>query len=116
VLSVVGLLAAPAGWSLASVVDGNGSAWLPQAGPATAVAFGGPGGPNGFAGQRFPGAGGGPPAGQFRPRPGGAIGGGPGSGFGGGGGFRGGGGGGFAAITFAGPDLPPIGAGLLSDL
>jgi 4-amino-4-deoxy-L-arabinose transferase-like glycosyltransferase len=127
VAAVVGsvvLLLAPAVWSVVSVQNNNGAAWLPQAGPSTG--FGGPGGrpgggpggpgsgpggPGGFGGgaPRFGGgpvgvqAPGGPaPFGQgggFGPRP---DGGGPGGRGPGGPGMGGPGGGGVGAMTFAG--------------
>ena len=46
-VGVLALLAAPTTWSVVSIANGNGGAWLPQAGPATG--FGGAGGgPGGF--------------------------------------------------------------------
>jgi 4-amino-4-deoxy-L-arabinose transferase-like glycosyltransferase len=122
-VSVAGLLLAPAGWSAASVPGGNGAAWLPQAGPALAAAFpgpgGGPGGGGGASGgapggRRFGGAGGfagAPPGGGFSP--GGRFGGGQGrAGRGAGAGGAGGGG----ALTFAGASLPTIDPGLIAYL
>jgi hypothetical protein len=38
-LAVLGLLAAPTAWSVVSVRDGNGGAWLPQAGPSPSRSF-----------------------------------------------------------------------------
>ena len=46
VVALLALLAAPAAWSIDSIANGNGGAWLPQAGPTTG--FGGPGGGGGF--------------------------------------------------------------------
>ena len=130
-LGLLSLVAAPATWAAISVADGNGSAWLPQAGPASG--FGGGGGPGfggvGFGGRAsrnftFPGSrggaqGGGPGLTSIPPASaggaggfgaGGPNGGGgqPGRGFGGRGGFGGGG-----AITFAGTHLPALDPTLL---
>jgi hypothetical protein len=114
------LLVAPAAWAAVSVADGNGAAWLPQAGPgqrfgggfggARPARAGGPGsrvpGGFGFQGRSFS-----PPAnGSFRGfAPGGFRGSGPSGGF-----ARGFGGGGFGgAITFAGKQTPKLDPKLL---
>jgi 4-amino-4-deoxy-L-arabinose transferase-like glycosyltransferase len=114
-LSVAGtlsLLVAPAAWSAVSVVDGNGGAWLPQAGPGQGFgggfglsrpAFGGQpgGGPPSASRRSFT-----PPANGFSRgnAPVGTMGGGP-----SGGGFGGAGG----AITFAGSQVPTLDPHLL---
>jgi len=106
-VSLVGLLVAPAAWSLVSITNGNGSAWLPQAGPATTLAFRGPAFAAG-AGPAFGSRGGGVgPPGSAAPGPRGPV---PG-GFG-----RFGRGGGAGALTFAGPDLPQVSPSLISYL
>ena len=45
-VGLLALLAAPTTWSIVSIANGNGGAWLPQAGPAAEL--GGPGGGGGF--------------------------------------------------------------------
>jgi hypothetical protein len=116
VVGTFSLLVTPTAWSGISLADGNGGAWLPQAGPSQG--FGGgfgsgrgfAGGPPGsvVAGANPPSAA--PPSGSF------SGGGPPGSGFSGGssrtGGFGGFGGAG-GAITFAGSQIPTLNAGLL---
>ncbi len=53
-IGVAALLSAPTTWAAISVADGNGSQWLPQAGPTNS-----PGGGGGFGGGGGPGGGGG---------------------------------------------------------
>lgn len=119
---VLTLLAGPAAFAADSVANGNGAAWLPQAGPSTGFGMGGPGR---FA--RFGGTGtGGPPVGApsfappqgaragFNARQGPLSAGGFGPGGGSGRGFGGGFGGG--AITFAGGDTPALDSGLVAYL
>jgi hypothetical protein len=64
-VAMVALLLSPGVWSASSVAAGNGSAWLPQAGPSQ--------GPGGFGGT-----GGGPNGFGFGPAPAGRLGGGQG--------------------------------------
>jgi 4-amino-4-deoxy-L-arabinose transferase-like glycosyltransferase len=132
-LGVVSLLAGPTAFAAESIANGNGAAWLPQAGPGTGPGFG-TGRPGGFRGaggaqpggpsagaSGFPppsqGAGAQPPGtGSLQSGPGAAQGARP-SGigarrFGPGGGFGGGGG----AITFAGSNTPTLDSGLITYL
>lgn len=123
-LGVLALLVTPSAFAATSIANGNGAAWLPQAGPSTGFGGGGgagrPGGtfagriPGRFSGAGIPGGGaapggfaGGTPSNRTG-RPGGTTGGfavrGP----------RGGGGGG--TLTFAGPNLPTLDPKLLSYL
>jgi hypothetical protein len=128
VLGVASLLVAPSSFAAESVANGNGAAWLPQAGPNTGSGFGGPGGggpggaraggpsgaPAGFgttAGRTVAGASGSVPAGKApnAGRGNGSFG--PGAG-----GAGPGGGGGGGAITFAGSNTPTLDPGLVSYL
>jgi hypothetical protein len=123
-LGVASLLAAPTAFAAESVANGNGAAWLPQAGPSTGFGTGGPGsgGPGGVQAGAPPtvGSGFGRPSGATATQPSAA---GrsqkatnltPGSGaFRGGGGGPGGGGG---AITFAGSTTPTLDSGLVTYL
>jgi 4-amino-4-deoxy-L-arabinose transferase-like glycosyltransferase len=128
-LGVLSLLAGPTAFAAESVANGNGAAWLPQAGPGTGFSFGagGPGRFFRFGGGR-PGA---PPSGisAFTPPQGAGarfFGSGsfprrfnPSGGNGGfAGRFRGGFGpdGGGGALTFAGSDTPKLDSGLISYL
>jgi hypothetical protein len=118
------LLAAPTVWSVVSVQNNNGAAWLPQAGPPGGFGFrGGPGGGPQFQQGGFRGGFGGGPRGG-RPGVGPAPNGGPGGfpGFAGrpggpGGGPGGGGrGGGAGAMTFAGDQWDSLDPGLVDYL
>jgi 4-amino-4-deoxy-L-arabinose transferase-like glycosyltransferase len=121
-LGVLSLLVAPSAFAATSIANGNGAAWLPQAGPSTGFGAGGFGRPGGsFAGRnpgRFSGAGV-PGSGAT---PGGIAGGIPTNRAGrtgsttGGFSFRGPRGGGGGALTFAGPNLPTLDPKLLSYL
>jgi 4-amino-4-deoxy-L-arabinose transferase-like glycosyltransferase len=51
-IGVAALLSAPTTWAAISVADGNGSQWLPQAGPANSPGGGFGGGPGGGGGNR----------------------------------------------------------------
>jgi 4-amino-4-deoxy-L-arabinose transferase-like glycosyltransferase len=118
-LGVASLLAAPTAFAAESVANGNGAAWLPQAGPSTGFGMGGPGGggPGGLqaGGPPTAASGFGPPTGATvaqptaagrSQRPATGV-------LGGGGGGPGGGGG---AITFAGSTTPTLDSGLVTYL
>jgi 4-amino-4-deoxy-L-arabinose transferase-like glycosyltransferase len=108
------LLLIPVVWDGISLANGNGGAWLPQAGPSQSFGFGG-------GGRQF---GGGQPGGGFsfgNGQPGGNGGGQGGPSFGNGGGFgnRGGGGGfggGQGALTYAGANWNVLDAKLVQYL
>jgi 4-amino-4-deoxy-L-arabinose transferase-like glycosyltransferase len=119
-LGVLSLLVAPSAFAATSIANGNGAAWLPQAGPSTGFGAGGARPQGSFAGRptgRFFGArsqgGGAPPGGFTRaiPRRGAGA---TRRGFSFRGAFGGGGGGG--AMTFAGAKLPTLDPKLLSYL
>ena len=120
ILAVAGTLSlfvAPAAWAAVSVVDGNGGAWLPQAGPSQG--FGGGLGSSRPASGGQPGGGipGGHPAGvagrSFTPPTNGFSRGTARGGTGGGGPSGGGFGGAGGAITFAGSQVPTLDPKLL---
>jgi 4-amino-4-deoxy-L-arabinose transferase-like glycosyltransferase len=123
-LGVGALLLAPGAFATDAIANGNGGAWLPQAGPSVGPGFGrfGPGGGGrNIAGPRS--------AGQFQPGTGLGRGGAPPTGFrsgfsrvgrfrtGAAGGLSGGGfGGGVGAMTFAGSQVPALDPRLLKYL
>jgi hypothetical protein len=118
---MLSLLVAPSAWAAVSIANGNGGAWLPQAGPSQGFGGGGFAG-RPFSGRRFP-IGGRPAGNAFTPggRPPGAFPGGVTQGrFNGfprrtfrgfGGPFGPGGAGG--ALTFAGSQVPKLDSKLL---